>query len=168
MGCDYSRPLSVCTECKNDTICDCGPCTAKFKTVSNFSPSNGGDECLTLTIDEKDICITKIHAYLVEGRLFKIDVAVIEIRDKNNNIVFQHAFGDNLVEFGTESYETTFVNPVKVKGPVTATLCFYKFRPFSDGSGDSADLEPVDRRGALTISYCKDCDKSHGKHRDRD
>lgn len=105
---------------------------------------------LKVTIDEDEVIITKIHAAFVEfveDPTALIDIAIITVKDRKGDIVFQDGFGDNITNIGIERYETTFVHPLLVKGPVCVELAF-----FSPSTG----FNPVHKLGALTVVYCKD------------
>lgn len=104
-----------------------------------------------LTIDEDEVAITKIHASFLELEIppSLIDFAIITVKDREGNIVWQDGFGDDITNLGIERYETTFVHPLLVKGPVCVELAF--FAPLSGG------FHPVNKLGSLTVVYCKEC-----------
>lgn len=125
-----------------------GTCISVSESANNLEVPAG---TITVTIDEDEVLITKIHAAFVEFVEIEpalIDIGIITVKDREGNVVFVDGFGDNITNIGVERYETTFVHPLLVRGPITVTLAF-----FSPRSG----FTPVPKLGALTVVYCKDC-----------
>ncbi|KAE9634465.1 MAG: hypothetical protein PWP07_257 [Epulopiscium sp.] len=127
-----------------------GTCISVSQSANNL---DNASPTITLDIEEDEVLLTKIHAAFiefVEDPPALIDLGIITVRDREGNIVFQDGFGDNLTTIGVERYETTFVHPLLVKGPVNVELAFYS---------PEGGFDPVEKLGALTVVYCKkkDC-----------
>ncbi|NLK98375.1 hypothetical protein [Defluviitalea saccharophila] len=127
-----------------------GTCVSVSQSVNSIDTAT---PTLTLDIEEDKVLLTKIHAAFFEFADTvepPVDFAVITVRDREGNIVFQDGFGDDLITLGVERYETTFVHPLLVKGPVEVELAFY--------TTTGGVFVPTSRYGTLTVVYCKkDC-----------
>ncbi|WP_058486134.1 hypothetical protein [Defluviitalea phaphyphila] len=124
-----------------------GTCICETQSSDNLENAT---EQIIITIDKEEVLITKICASFfkfVEGTSTETSIGIITVKDADNNIVFEDAFGDDLTNTGIEHYETTFMHPLLIKGPVTIELSFLLL---------GATNTSVAKQGTLSVVYSKE------------